>query len=200
MKPGNRTPLIIAAAVAVAVIAGTVVIRGGTDRTAVAAADVEAAPTAPEARSAPTGSAPRPRALAADGRAAGIDAVADQMERRATMRAEHEARTRALREQSEQRFASEQVDPAWAPQKEAELTDIAARPAFEAANAQPQSMSVSCRSSMCRLDGQFETSGKAEDWLLIYMSSVGGAMPHSMVSRRVNPDGTTRVEIYGRAR
>ena len=116
------------------------------------------------------------------------------------MRREHEARNRALREESEQRFASEQVDPAWAPQKERELRDVASQETFEVAGANPTSLSIDCRSSMCRLNGEFESNGKGEDWILMYMSSVGSSMPNSIVSRTRNPDGSMRVEIYGRAR
>lgn len=201
MKPGTKTPLFLAAVVAVGVIAGTFLLRDdAADPAAAAADDSAAAVAAPDTRKAVVAAAPPGAATRVGGRGQGVDQVANQVERRAARRAEQEAKRKALRQQSEQRYASEQVDPAWAPQKETQLNGIAAQPAFEAANAQPQSMSVSCRSSMCRIDGQFESSGKAEDWLLMYMSSVGTAMPHSVVSRHLNPDGTTRVEIYGRAR
>lgn len=199
MKPGTKTPLILAALVAVAVIAGTIAMRGGTDRAPVAASDDGAGVEEPVAAPART-TAPAPRMAAAANRPTDKQWIGDHIERRAARRAEHQARTQALRQQSAQRFESEQVDPAWAPRKETTLTGIAAQTAFQTANAQPQSIDVSCRSSMCRIDGQFETSGKAEDWLLLYMSSVGAEMPHSVVSRSLNPDGTTRVEIYGRGR
>ena len=116
------------------------------------------------------------------------------------MRREHEARISALREQSAQRYAREQVDPAWAAQKESELQGVASRPAVEVAGASPKSLSADCRSSMCRINGEFESNGKAEDWILVYMSSVGSSMPNSVVSRTRNPDGSMGVEIYGRAR
>ena len=64
----------------------------------------------------------------------------------------------------------------------------------------PKDLRVDCKSSMCRLDSSFATNGQAEDWVLLYMSSVGSALPNAVVSRVPNPDGTTRVEIYGRAR
>ena len=35
---------------------------------------------------------------------------------------------------------------------------------------------------------------------MMYMASVGKALPSSVVSRTPNPDGSTSVEIYGRAR
>jgi|SRR5690554_3517081 len=197
MKPSNRIPLVAATLVVLAVVAGTFILRGrdtpaldSGQPDAIAAADSNAAPPPPPLAGA--GSAERPGT-------AGL-APGDHGARRAAMRQEQAERTRALREQSAQRFASEQVDPAWAPQKESELTAVASQPGFEVANAQPASLSVDCRSSMCRIDGQFESNGKAEDWILIYMSSVGSAMPNSVVSRSRNPDGSMRVEIYGRAR
>lgn len=198
MKPGNRIPLIAATAVVVAVVAGTFILRGrdqaATDDTAVA---TEAGAPAATASGPPVA---RASARAGGDREDAARAVVDQVERRTMLREEHEARTLALREQSEQRYASEQVDPEWAPGKERELGDVASQPVFDAADAQPASLDIDCRSSMCRINGQFDTSSKAEDWILMYMSSVGGRMPNSVVSRHRNPDGTMAVEIYGRAR
>lgn len=198
MKPSNRTPLVAATLVVLAVVAGTFVLRGrdtpaldNDSQQAKVATPASAAPSPPATR-APAGTA---------GRAQSAEELrGDHVERRAQMRREHEARNRALRERSEQRYASEQVDPAWAPQKERELKDVASQPGFEVAGAQPRSLSIDCRTSMCRINGEFESNGKAEDWILVYMSSVGSSMPNSVVSRKRNPDGSMGVEIYGRAR
>ena len=199
MKSSNRIPFIAAALVVVAVVAGTFVLRG-RDRD-VAREDATVVAGAGDTEPVPAASAPAPRRTVDPlDRARVQEQMLDHAERRTQRRQEHEARTKALREQSEQRFASEQVDPAWAPQKTAELTALADDAGFEVADAKPQNLSIDCRSSMCRIDGQFETAGKAEDWILMYMSGVGGAMPNAIVSRSHNPDGSTRVEIYGRAR
>lgn len=199
MKPSNRIPLVAAVVVVLAVVVATFVFRGrdGTGAGQPDAASPEAAPQP----SAQAGAAPPRRAgTPAQDRLGLQESVLDHVEQRAEMRRQHEERTRALREQSAQRFASEQVDPAWAPQKVSALSAIADDPGFEAAGAQPKSLNVDCRSSMCRIEGQFASSGVAEDWILMYMSSVGGEMPNSIVSRSRNPDGSMRVEIYGRAR
>ena len=198
MKPGNRIPIVAATLVVLAVVAGTFILRGrdharvddamavgGTSPAAVAPA---APPDAHASARAPAGGTP-PAA-----------AMVDQVERRAQLREAHEARTRELREQSERRYASEQVDPSWAPGKESELTGLASQEAFDVAGAKPSSLDIDCRSSMCRINGQFESSTQAEDWILMYMSSVGSRMPNSVVSRRRNPDGSMSVEIYGRGR
>ena len=199
MKPSNRIPLIAAGVVVLAVIAGTFVLRGRDQvDTHDPAQQVAEAPVASVPGAAPP-EATRVRTPQAD-RSLRDEGVLAHVERRAEMRDEHQARIRTLREESAQRFASEQVDPAWAPGKIKELTSLASEPEFAVANAKPQQLSVDCRSSTCRIDGQFETNGKAEDWILMYMSGVGSGMPNSVVSRSTNPDGTTRVEIYGRAR
>lgn len=198
MKSSNTVPLIAAVVVVVAVVAGTFVLRGrdgrdvSDDSLAVAAGSTR--PVDAPSRTA------APRTVPPVGSGQVEEQMLEHVERRTQMRREQEERTKALREQSEQRFASEQIDPGWAPQKTAELNGLANDPGFEAAGAQPQSLSIDCRSSMCRIDGQFETSGKAEDWILMYMASLGSAMPNSIVSRSRNADGSTRVEIYGRAR
>lgn len=199
MKPGTRLPLVVAAVVVVGVIAGTFILRRGAapdpadvpQSSAAAASDPVAQAQAPASRGA--------RRAPASGESL-EQQVATQLDRRAESRAQHAARTRELREQSAARYASEQVDPAWAPQKESQLTQIASNAAFEQAGAKPSSLSVDCRSSMCRVDGAFETRSQAEDWVMMYMSSVGGTMPNSIVSSSQAEDGSTRVEIYGRAR
>lgn len=203
MKPRTRTPLIVASVVVVAVVAGTAYMQKRTPAPTEIpqAAGGELRQDPPSDVSAPDG------ALTGSARGARQSAgvpIEQQMqatlERRAEMRERQAARTRALREQSASRYASEQVDPAWAPGKERELSEIAANDAFQQAGAKPASLSVDCRSSMCRIDGQFGTRSQAEDWVMMYMSSVGGAMPNSIVSRTQLEDGSTRVEIYGRGR
>lgn len=201
MKPGNKLPLIAAVAIVVAVVAGTFLLRGpGRADVESQAADGSIAPldAAPQVQTA----APRPlrQATAATTGRSAEEAVIGHVERRAEMREEQAARTAAMKEQSAQRYASEQVDPAWAPAKVTELNTIAADPAFEAAGVAPADLSIDCRSSMCRIEGQFADAGQAEDWIMLYNASVGGAMPSAVVSRSRNPDGTMRVEIYGRGR
>lgn len=199
MKPGNRIPLVAATVVVLAVVAGTFILRGRDQaRVDEATAADDSAAHAPVARATPPDA--RASARGPAGGATPAEAMVDQVERRAKLREAHEARTRELREQSERRYASEQVDPSWAPEKERELTGLAGQEVFDLAGARPSSLDIDCRSSMCRINGQFESSSQAEDWILMYMSSVGSSMPNSVVSRRRNPDGSMAVEIYGRGR
>lgn len=198
MKPGNRLPLFVAIAVVFAVIAATVLVRTGRGPANVEspAAQVERELEAPAASS-PVAAPPTPRSPQGS---VAESAMLNQVEERARKREELRARTAALKEQSARRYASEQVDPAWAPAKRSELDGIAADPAFAAAGVAPSNLDIDCRSSMCRIDGQFEDASKAEDWIMLYTASLGSALPNTVISRTRNPDGTMRVEIYGRGR
>lgn len=192
----RKIPFIVAAVVIAAVAIGTFVARKSGDVAPVQPAQSQAPdpalpPTSTSARNA--GSGPR---AALSGRARLEDAVARRREsRQAQIKRSEEQRKKAA-----EAFARESVDPAWAPKKEVELNTIAEQPTFEEAGAIPKDMRIECKSSMCRLDGSFTNKGQAEDWVLMYMSSVGSALPNAVVTRIPNPDGTTRVEIYGRAR
>jgi len=196
MKPGNRLPLFLAIAVVIAVVAATFLLRG--ERGPVAGTQADAPPAREAAtRAAPAYAAPAPaRAQSPPVEAA----VVDHMEERTRKREEQRQRTAALKEQSAQRFASEQVDPNWAPAKMTELNGIAADPVIAGAGVAPESLAIDCRSSMCRIDGRFDDASKAEDWIMLYTASVGSALPNTVISRSRNPDGSMRVEIYGRGR
>ena len=194
----RKTPIIVAAVVIAAVAVGTIVARRSGDIAPdqQVAQDNQAQNAPPSTSAVPVRSAnPDPRS-AADRRTRLQETVA----RRQDARKEQIRKSAEQRKKAAEAFQREQVDPAWAPQKESELNKIAAQPAFETAGAVPKDLRVDCKSSMCRLDSSFATNGQAEDWVLLYMSSVGSALPNAVVSRVPNPDGTTRVEIYGRAR
>ena len=193
MPANSKLPLILVVAVVVAVVAGALFVRrGGADPVVGATAEVPevaaAAGPSPSASRVPSGP---PRAQATP---------EDAIGRRATLRSEYAKSSREKLARQVATFEREQVDSAWAPQKEVELGKIAENPAFATAGVQPNDLRASCKSTMCRIDGSFDASGNAEDWLLIYMSSVGSSLPNAMVTRIRKPDGTYGVQIYGQAR
>lgn len=126
-------------------------------------------------------------------------AVRDSVQRRAA-RANSVRKAKDMETKVAAQFAAEKVDPAWAPTKQVDLKKIAELPQITSAVPAPKQMAVDCRSSMCRIEGTFDASGSAQDWTLLYLSSVGDALPSAVVSRVQNPDGTSSVRIYGRAR
>lgn len=196
MATSNKLPLLVLGGVVVAIAAATFLLRGrGADPAP--AADVAEAPAgaAPAAVTAdpPRGGGPRPGA-------SGAERVQAVTARREEMRARHAQQTEEMRQRAEKTFEGERVDPQWAPGKQRELDAITEQPAFETIGVTPSRLDVQCRSSMCRIEGDFASAGQADDWVLVYMSSVGSTMPHSIVSRVANPDGSTSVRIYGRGR
>jgi hypothetical protein len=195
MAKSSKLPLIVAAAVILVVAAGTVLVRRSSDAPAPADPGMGSGPAA-EAAAPP----PRPRGPTAGATPASPERLDRALERRNQLREEYVARTAELKKNAAETFERETVDPAWAPQKEVDLQAVASVPGFETAGVAPQDLSIECKSSMCRVDGKFASNGEAEDWLLIYMSSVGGNLPNAVVSRSRNPDGSTRVQIYGRGR
>lgn len=195
----SKTPLIVAAVV-IAVVAGvTLMVRRD-------APDPDVKPIAAPADAAvepgvmPRASAVADRRQQASAGSMSADQLQASLDRRGSLRDAHVARTAQARDEASARFEQEQVDAAWAPGKEVELSALTAQPAFETAGVAPRSLDVDCKSSMCRIAGSFASNGDAEDWVLIYMSSVGSNLPNAIVSRTANPDGTTSVQIYGRGR
>lgn len=197
MAKSNKLPLIVAAVVIGVVATGTILVRRTTEAPA-PALDGAGASDAGREPAAPGAVAPAPVPRPSPG--AGPARAEQALERRNVMRDQQIARTAELKKNAMDTFEREAVDPAWAPQKEADLQTVASGEGFETAGVSPQDLAIECKSSMCRVDGKFASNGEAEDWLLIYMSSVGGNLPNSIVSRSQNPDGSTRVQIYGRAR
>lgn len=194
----KKAPLIVAAVVIAAVAIGTIIVRRSGDAAPdqqIAQRNQDQDASAPQTAVSPRSAGSGPSNIV-DRRARLHETVA----RRQEARQEQIKRSNEQRKKAAEAFQREPVDPVWAPKKEVELNSIAAQPAFETAGAVPTDMRVDCKSSMCRLDGSFTTNGQAEDWVLLYMSSVGGALPNAVVTRTPNPDGTTSVEIYGRAR
>ena len=204
MKPNMRTPAIFAALV-VAAIGATLLLRGRvmpdvdvvetpTEPAVGAPAIADSTSASPTTARSQAGARRHVQAAVVEGK------VQDTLEQRRRLREAQRERTRALHEQSAGRYAAERPDPAWAPAKIGELTAIAERPEFAEAGAKPASLGIDCRSTMCRLEAQFANQAQAENWIRMYTSSIGGAMPNSVVSRRNNPDGSVGVEIHGRAR
>lgn len=192
-KSGNRAPILIGAAVVVVLVVVTLWARRPSPVVETAAPDAAVAESVrvPDA-------AARGARHAVDGRPV---VVADDPDRRAKARAENSARITKIREEAEATYRAETVDAAWAPGKERELARISALEGVEAAQAvKPTSLDIDCRSTMCQVVATFANSGAAQDWMLMYTSSLGNAMPRVATTRVDNPDGTVSVRMYGKSR
>lgn len=193
-------PLLIAIFVVVALIAVTVFVRQRDASVPPTTMDPAALPDEPAAAAS---SLPASRGDAVRSPLARADALAAARranEERRELRKDSAKRIEALRGKIEAQYAAEKIDPAWAPGKQLDLRKISSLPEITSAVAAPSSMSVDCRSSMCRIESSFDSGGNAQDWTMLYMASVGSTLPNAVVSRVQNPDGTTSVRIYGRGR
>lgn len=109
-----------------------------------------------------------------------------------------EARDRdALLRTLESEHARETIDAAWAGPAEARLLSDVKNPAMLATGLRPKSIDTDCRSRSCRIDASFGSSGDAEDWATFYLTSVGTTLSQSRLVVLPQPDGSTRIRIYG---
>ncbi|MGH8033374.1 MAG: hypothetical protein ACREO8_13700 [Luteimonas sp.] len=203
IRKQKNVPLVVAVAVVVVLLVVTFVMRQRQSDVASGMTGAGAVDSSMGVQSSNAGN-PAPSANA-QGRQPLSRADAQQAARR-HMAQRSEARKRSVQRSEELRlkvsaqFNAEKVDPTWAPGKEVELQKISSLPEIVSNMAAPIKLDVDCKSSMCRIDGSFASSGDAEDWTTLYMSSVGNRLPSAVVSRVRNPDGTTSVQIYGRGR
>lgn len=203
----KKAPLLLAVAVIVVLAAVTVWVR--QSRIDGHADDVQAVtdgvPVVNANRNDAESSQSRtpPGRAGTDGRLHGAEMqerVKAAIARRARLRDEMASKAEASKQKAAAAYRAEKVDKTWAAQKETELEGVATSAALAEAKIVPKAFEVDCKTTVCRLNGTFSTLGEAEDWTLYYMSSVGNALPNTVVSKTQNPDGTTSVEIYGHAR
>ena len=94
------------------------------------------------------------------------------------------------------RYTNEPVDAAWAGAKEAELMGLGVSDQIRQLGAEPQNMAVDCKSSMCRITGDFATMSTGDDWVTLYMNNVGDKLPMASYKYVQNPDGTVTINVY----
>lgn len=123
--------------------------------------------------------------------------MAAMAEKRKRMAEATQARIRQRNTQMAERFSAEKTDPAWSGAHERELMSLQDAGPMRDAGIKPADLHAECRSSMCRIQGDFPDAGAASDWLQLYMASVGDRLPVATVHQVRNPDGSMRVEIYG---
>lgn len=98
------------------------------------------------------------------------------------------------------RYAGEHADPAWAGHKEAAMLAASKSDQITQLHAEPQSLDISCKTSMCRIEANFATRGLALDWFTLFSINVGGEMPNSTFQYSTNQDGSWRITVYGLSR
>ena len=198
----SRTPWVLLALV-VALIAGVTLYR--QFRASHAPAASAAATDSPGRRAGARHlSAEEMRALArrspgATGPATAQD-MAEMMRKRARLAEASQTRIQQRNADMAGRFSAERPDPAWSGAHEKDLASLQDSGPMRDAGAKVANFQAECRSSMCRIQGDFPDSGMAADWLQLFMASVGDRLPVATAHQIRNPDGSVRVEIYGLGR
>jgi hypothetical protein len=97
-------------------------------------------------------------------------------------------------------FNGETIDQAWAANARSELSQFATSQQIHDLHAEPLSMDVDCRRTVCRIGADFATRAAANDWATLYLTSVGARMPNASLQTSDNADGTAHLEVYGSVR
>ena len=125
--------------------------------------------------------------------------------------ARHDAERLALAEQAERRelathealatrFSTENVDAGWASAKESRMQVASASEQISSIHAEPQNLVIDCRSSLCKISGDFQSRGLAEDWLTLFSTDLGNEMPTASYRYLPNQDGSFHLVVYGLGR
>jgi hypothetical protein len=120
--------------------------------------------------------------------------VARLVEGRAQAAQQAADNNRRMRDQFAANYSRETADPRWAASKERALSGVAMRVA-EAVGEAPRSLDSDCKRTMCKTSARFGSRSEAEQWVALYMASMGSVTARSTVSIFEQVDGVL-VEIY----
>jgi hypothetical protein len=123
--------------------------------------------------------------------------MAGMMEKRKRIAEATQARIEKRNTEMSSRYSAEKIDPKWSTAHAQELGSLQDSGSMRDAGAKVANFQADCRSTMCRIQGDFPNPGMAADWLQLYMGSVGDRLPVATAHQIRNPDGSVRVEIYG---
>jgi len=119
---------------------------------------------------------------------------------RAANRERQQQRLVATQNAMAARHREERVDAAWSNTVESELTSLASSDQIRAMHADIRDVAVDCRTSMCRITGDFDTVTQGDDWFTLYMTSVAPRVPTATYKYERNPDDSWRIVVYANAR
>lgn len=123
--------------------------------------------------------------------------MTELLEKRKRMTEAAQARIQQRNAAMASRFSAEKSDPVWSGAHERDLASLQDSDPMRDAGVKAENFRAECRSSMCRVQGDFADAGTASTWLQLYMGSVGDRLPVATAHQIRNPDGSVRVEIYG---
>jgi hypothetical protein len=190
-KP-SHTPWLIVGLVVVGIVLVTAYLQrpkttgAGDGASPQVSSDADMSPSTPSVRR------PRPTVRAA----APAEAIAAQREATAQKRKEAQAKVDRTQASFAARYQNEPVDAAWASAKEAQLAKLATSDQIRQIGVEARNLNVDCKSSMCRVTGDFDSMGAGDDWFTLYMNNVAEQVPVASYKYIRNPDGTVKINVY----
>lgn len=97
-------------------------------------------------------------------------------------------------------FRNEKIDAAWAPSKERALAELSTSDQIKSLKADISNLSVDCKTTVCRVTGDFPSMVAGDDWFTLYMNNVAPEIPYASYKYVPNADGTVRIEVYAAGR
>lgn len=143
---------------------------------------------------------PAAPAMPSPSRPAFVAANAPVHDARAANRGRVQARVDDAQATLAARHRGEPVDPAWANAVEHELTMLSSSEQIRAMHADIRDVTVDCRTSTCRIAGDFDTITQGDDWFTLYMTNVAERVPLASYKYERTPDGAWRIVVYATAR
>jgi hypothetical protein len=110
------------------------------------------------------------------------------------------ARQRAIAIEMAAKQRDEPIDAAWATATEKALSDLAAEVAVAAGDVEVLDYEAECRSATCRIGARFAEDGEAQDWSNFLLTSSGPQFANAELLIERDPDGSSRVLIFGSRR
>lgn len=123
-------------------------------------------------------------------------AVSGRRQAMAQQRKEAQARVDRTQAAFASRYETEPVDAGWASAKEAQLAKLATSDQIRQIGVEARNLNVDCKSSMCRVTGDFDSMGAGDDWFALYMNNVAEQVPVASYKYIRNPDGTVKINVY----
>ena len=183
-------PWLVAIAVILVIALAMLFKRGGNEAPVVTQPDQQAsadAATRPD---------PRRGGMRVPGQPLSVAALQEQRQKAADKRKQVQQQVDRTQAAFAARYNNEPVDAAWAGAKEAELMGLGVSDQIRQLDAEPENMVVDCKSSMCRITGDFATMSTGDDWITLYMNNVGDKVPVASYKYVQNADGTVSINVY----
>ncbi len=141
-----------------------------------------------------------PAASRGDPAALAMQKLAQHNAQRVVQRKRVQTRVDATNAALAAKFRDEKIDPTWSTGKERRLAELSTSTQINEINATIENLSVNCKSTVCRVSGDFPSTSVGDDWFTLYMNNVGTEVPYAAYKYVPGKDGRVTIQVYAVAR